>query len=104
MYMYNLESNNFSKMIENNKFVIIGVYEKNSIISDLFKGLLNKINNTTDKKTIVSLIERNEYHKINRTDEKQIFPILLFFKNGIKIKEIYGFYNYSTVFRVMKNI
>ena len=97
MIIYNLESKNFNKMIQNNEFVLIGVYEKKCIISELFKGTLYKINNLIDKKIVVSMIEQEEFFKNNEKEEKQIFPTLIVFKNGSVIKKICGFSNYKQV-------
>ena len=47
MILYNLENKNYKKMIENNKVIIVGVYEKNCVISELFSGVLAKINDFT---------------------------------------------------------
>ena len=98
MIIYNLESKNFNKMIENNEIVLIGVYEKNCIISELFKGTLYKINNIIDKKIVVSMIEQEEFYKNNTNEEKQIFPTLIVYKNGYIVKKICGFSNYKKVF------
>ena len=104
MYLYNLESNNFNKMIKNNKTVIVGIFETNCIISNLFKGTLNKINEITDKKIIVSLVEKEEYLKISAKNEKQIFPILLVYNNGVNVKKIYGFNNYFSIYSELKKM
>ena len=102
MYLYNLACNNFYEMIKKNKILIIGVYEKNCIISDLFKGVMFKTNSLSNKKVTVALIEKEEYLKIIRDDEKQIFPIVLKFLNGINVMKIYGFNNYFTLIKKLK--
>lgn len=104
MYLFNLDSNNFEKMIENNKMILIGVYEKNCKISDLFKGVLQKLSNMLNNKNVIAIIESEEFNKKFPTNEKQIFPIILIYKNGINIKKMYGFYNYFTLEKEIKYI
>ena len=102
MYLFNLDSNNFEKMIENNNIILIGVYEKDCIISDLFKGVIQKINNFVSKKIIVAIIEKDEFVKISPLNEKQIFPISLVYEKGQIVKKMYGFYNYFTLIKEIK--
>lgn len=99
MYLYNLESKNYLKMVKNNNDVIIGIYEKNCIIGDLFRGILNKINELTGREIMVCLIEKSEYFKLNIKDDKLILPTILVYKNGENIKKIVGLMNYKMVLR-----
>ena len=99
MYLYNLESKNYLKMVKNNNDVIIGIYEKNCIIGDLFRGILNKINELTGREIMVCLIEKSEYFKLNIKDDNLILPTILVYKNGENIKKIVGLMNYKMVLR-----
>ncbi len=97
MYLYNLENKNYLKMINNNNDVIIGIYEKNCIIGDLFKGILNKINELTGRDIIVCIIEKNEFLTLNIEENKNVSPLILVYKNGINVKKIFGLMNYKKV-------
>ena len=90
--------------IENNELVIVGVYEKECVVSNFFKGTLNKINEITCKKVIVSLIEKSEYEKIFDENKKRIFPMIIVYKNGLNLKKIYGFCNYLQVYNELKHL
>ena len=104
MYLYNLEGNNYKKMVENNKMIMIGIYQKNCVVSDLFIGCINKVNELTNKNVVVCLIEKEEYLKNNEKNEKQIFPTLLVFNNSKIIKKIYGFCCYSFILNELKKL
>ena len=97
MYLYNLESKNYFKMIKNNSDVVIGIYENNCIISDLFKGILNKINDLTGRDIIVCIIEKSEFFKLSIKEDNNILPLILVYKNGEIIKKILGLSNYNKI-------
>lgn len=104
MYLHYVECNSFFKVIKNNKITIIGVYENKCLISELYKGVLNKINVKFNKKIRVFLIEKKEYLKIFDANENIVYPITLVYSEGVKIKKFYGLSNYKYLERVIKSL
>ncbi len=81
------------KQLNNGKKVILAIYEKNCIISDLFKKEIEKLN---DFDYEVVLMKKEKYEAIFNK-KTTILPLLEVYENAILIKNIFGFKHYKSI-------
>ena len=94
MYLYVLDQKSFNKLNKENNTVIIGVYEENCTISMLFKGMMRQLRKVMSRDIVFGIMEKHEYEKTFHLNSVKIYPKIVLFKNGEKIKVIDGFQNY----------
>lgn len=98
MYLYVLDQKSFNKLNKENNTVIIGVYEENCTISMLFKGMMRQLRKVMSRDIAFGIMEKHEYEKTFHLNSVKIYPKIVLFKNGEKIKVIDGFQNYQNVY------
>ncbi len=79
--------------------VILGIYEDNCMISLLFCGMLRKLKEKFFDKAMFGIMEKKEYEANFIKQKMPVYPKIIVYINGKKIKEIEGFTHYDNVYQ-----
>lgn len=71
---------------------------ENCTISMLFKGMMRQLRKVMSRDIVFGIMEKHEYEKTFHLNSVKIYPKIVLFKNGEKIKVIDGFQNYQNVY------
>lgn len=104
MYLYYLDQNSLKVIIEDQKTLILGVYEDNCVISSLFKGLMQQIKKGYQNDAYIGLIEKKAYEKSFLQPKSYIYPLIVVVEKGEIVKKIVGFKNYHDVCEELGNL